>query len=145
DPAGRGARGRGSPAGHRDDRPDDCPLARRLRPLTARRPGGRVGTPLKRVAGGLALAAAAWAAAFRGPRSRFWLRMTLGVGGLGAYALVSEPALRRVRLRGRDITMGFGSAAVLYGSFRLGDTMACRIMPAGARVIAPIYELRTAH
>ena len=58
--------------------------------------------------------------------------MTLGVGGLGAYALVSEPALRRVRLRGRDITMGFGSA------------MARRIMPAGAREIAAIYELRTA-
>jgi len=70
--------------------------------------------------------------------------MTLGVGGLGAYALVSEPALRRVRLRGRDITMGFGSAAALYGIFRLGDTMARRIMPAGAREIAAIYELRTA-
>jgi membrane protease YdiL (CAAX protease family) len=70
--------------------------------------------------------------------------MTLGVGSLGAYALVSEPALRRERLRGRDYAIGFGSAAVLYGIFRLGDRMARRIMPAGDREIAGVYELRAA-
>src|SRR5207244_3233433 len=86
-----------------------------LRDAGARRPGGRVGTPLRRVLGGLVLAAGVWTAAFRGPRSQFWLRMTLGVGGLGAYALLSEPALRQERPRGRDIAMGFGSAVGLYG------------------------------
>src|SRR5207244_2798299 len=103
-----------------------------------------VGTPLRRVLGGLVLAAGVWTAAFRGPRSQFWLRMTLGVGGLGAYALLSEPALRQERPRGRDIAMGFGSAVGLYGIFRLGDAMARQIMPAGDREIAAIYALRTA-
>ena len=70
--------------------------------------------------------------------------MTLGVGGLGAYALATEPSLRRERPRGRDFITGLGSAAGLYLIFQVGDRMARRIMPAGDREIAGIYELRTA-
>jgi membrane protease YdiL (CAAX protease family) len=70
--------------------------------------------------------------------------MTLGVGGLGIYALASEPALRRERLRRRDVATGLGSAAALYGIFRVGDLMARRIMPGGAQEIGAVYELRTA-
>jgi membrane protease YdiL (CAAX protease family) len=70
--------------------------------------------------------------------------MTLGVGGLGAYALVAEPAMRRERLRMRDLARGLGSAAGLYAIFQIGDRMARRIMPAGDREIAGIYELRSA-
>ncbi len=70
--------------------------------------------------------------------------MTLGVGGLGAYALATEPALRRERLRLRDFISGLGSAAGLYAIFQVGDRMARRIMPAGDREIAGIYELRSA-
>jgi len=85
-----------------------------------------------------------WTAAFRGPRSQFWLRMTLGVGGLGAYALAVEPSLRHERPRLRDVFKGLGSAAGLYAIFQVGDRMARRIMPAGDREIAAIYQLRTA-
>jgi uncharacterized protein len=70
--------------------------------------------------------------------------MTLGVGGLGAFALLTEPALRRERLRIRDYPAGFGSAAALYGIFLVGDRLARRIMPAGEREIGSIYELRNA-
>ena len=70
--------------------------------------------------------------------------MTLGVGGLGAYALAAEPALRRERPRLRDVFKGLGSAAGLYAVFQVGDRMARRIMPAGDREIASIYELRKA-
>ncbi len=70
--------------------------------------------------------------------------MTLGVGGLGAYALATEPALRRERLRPRDFFKGIGSAAGLYAVFQVGDRMARRIMPAGDREIARIYQLRAA-
>jgi uncharacterized protein len=70
--------------------------------------------------------------------------MTLGVGGLGAYALAVEPALRRERPRLRDVFKGLGSAAGLYAIFQVGDRMARRIMPAGDREIAGIYELRKA-
>jgi membrane protease YdiL (CAAX protease family) len=70
--------------------------------------------------------------------------MTLGVGGLGAYALAVEPAMRRERLRIRDLARGLGSAAGLYVIFQIGDRMARRIMPAGDREIAGIYALRTA-
>ena len=70
--------------------------------------------------------------------------MTLGVGSLGAYALATEPATRRERLRPRDFARGLGSAAGLYVIFQIGDRMARRIMPAGDREIAGIYELRSA-
>jgi uncharacterized protein len=70
--------------------------------------------------------------------------MTLGVGGLGGYALAAEPALRREQLRARDFIRGLGSAAGLYAIFQVGDRMARRIMPAGDREIAGIYELRSA-
>lgn len=69
--------------------------------------------------------------------------MTLGVGGLGAYALAAEPALRRERPRLRDLAKGLGSAAGLYAIFQVGDRMARRIMPAGDREIAGIYQLRS--
>jgi hypothetical protein len=85
-----------------------------------------------------------WTAAFRGPRSQFWLRMTLGVGALGAYALAAEPALRHERPQLRDVFKGLGSAAGLYAIFQVGDRMARRIMPSGDREIAAIYQLRTA-
>ena len=67
--------------------------------------------------------------------------MTLGVGGLGAYSLITEPALRRERLRLKDFVTGLGSAAGLYAIFQVGDRLARRIMPAGDREIAGIYGL----
>jgi hypothetical protein len=70
--------------------------------------------------------------------------MTLGVGGLGAYALLVEPDLRKERLRGRDILTGLASSAALYGIFQIGDRLARRIMPAGEREIGDIYALRSA-
>src|SRR5437899_2269876 len=144
DLARRRARRGGSPARDRDDRPHDGPPARRLRGAAPGGPGRGIGGPLKRVLAGLGLAAVVWTAAFRGPRSQFWLRMTLGVGGLGAYALAVEPALRRERPRLRDVFKGLGSAAALYAIFQVGDRLARRIMPAGDREIAGIYELRRA-
>ena len=38
--------------------------------------------------------------------------MSVGVGGLGAYALATEPAIRRERLRVRDFATGLGSAVL---------------------------------
>jgi membrane protease YdiL (CAAX protease family) len=70
--------------------------------------------------------------------------MTLSVGGLASYAVLSEPALRRERFRARDLASGLGSAAALYGVFQLGDRLARRLMPAGDRDIRSIYALRTA-
>lgn len=70
--------------------------------------------------------------------------MTLGVGGLGLFALTAEPPSSRERPRGRDVITGLGSAAALYGIFRVGDWLARRLMPAGSEEIGAIYELRTA-
>src|SRR5439155_1704533 len=89
DPARRRARGRGAPARVRHDRPDDGPTPRGLRGAAAGRTGRGIGGPLKRVIAGLGLAGVVWTAAFRGPRSRFWARMTVGVGALGAYAMLA--------------------------------------------------------
>jgi CAAX protease family protein len=70
--------------------------------------------------------------------------MTLSVGGLMAYALATEPSLRRERPKARDLATGLGSAAALYGIFQLGDRFARQIMPAGDQEIGAIYALRRA-
>ena len=98
---------------------------------------------MKRLLLGLGLAGVVWSRAFRGPRSRFWPRMTVGVGSLGLFALATDPLLRRERANPGDVVRGLGSAAVLYGVFQVGDRLARRIMPAGGREIDEIYALRT--
>jgi uncharacterized protein len=98
---------------------------------------------VKRLLIGLGLAGLVWTRAFRGPRSRFWPRMTVGVGSLGLFALATDPDLRRERASPQDVLRGLGSAAVLYGVFQVGDRLARRIMPAGGREIQEIYALRT--
>lgn len=92
---------------------------------------------------GLVLAFICFALTFRGPRSRFWQRMT-GTGlALGSLALASEPKLRRTRFSLRDVFVGLGSAGFLYGVFQLGDRMARLILPKGGAEINAIYGLET--
>jgi hypothetical protein len=101
-----------------------------------RRPG-----PLA-LAIGLALGQLAFGLTFRGPRARFWRRMTLTGLTLGPYALIVSPAARRARVGLRELAAGAVSAAALYVTFRIGDAVARRIMPAGDREIDDIYALR---
>lgn len=90
----------------------------------------------------LALAAACFAATFRGPRDQFWDRMTATGLTLAGVALSAEPPLRRLRPRPRHLAEGALVAAGLYGVFRVGDVLARRIMPDGAGDIEEIYALR---
>ena len=90
----------------------------------------------------LAAAYAAFAWTFRGPRRRFWQRMTLTGLALGSLALVAEPELRRLRPRSRDVALGLASAGGLYVIFQVGDRMARRIMPKGGENIDSIFGLR---
>lgn len=90
---------------------------------------------------GLAAAGALWTAAFRG-RSAFWGKMAAGVGCLGGYALVANPDLRTTRFKVADVVRGVGSAAALYGIFRVGDRFARAVMPRGAAEIDDIYRKR---
>jgi membrane protease YdiL (CAAX protease family) len=92
---------------------------------------------------GLGAAYGAFALTFRGPKERFWQRMTVTGLGLGSMALIAEPGLRRVRIRPKDVALGLGSAAVLYGVFRVGDRLARRVMPAGGEEIGEMYALRS--
>jgi hypothetical protein len=62
--------------------------------------------------------------------------------GLGTLAIAANPSLLRTRIGRRDIAMGLGSAAVLYGTFKLGDRFARRFVPGGDRQIRQIYGLR---
>jgi hypothetical protein len=70
--------------------------------------------------------------------------MAAGVGAMGALALAANPELRsaRNRPRLRDLGVGLGTAAVLYGVFRLGDRFARRVMPTGAADIDEVYARR---
>jgi uncharacterized protein len=95
------------------------------------------------VAGPLAGAYAAFAATFRGPRERFWQRMTLTGLALGATALLSRRDLRRTRFRLPDVAAGAIAAVGLYAIFRVGDRVARRVMPTGGRDIDSVYDLRS--
>jgi membrane protease YdiL (CAAX protease family) len=92
---------------------------------------------------GLVAAQAAFAATFRGPRERFWQRMTMTGLGLGALSLLTSRAARGTRIGSRDVALGLGSAAALYGTFQVGDRFARRYVPGGDAEIRDIYTLRT--
>ena len=94
------------------------------------------------LAAGIALAAACFAATFRGPRASFWSRMTATGAVLGAFALGRRPELHGLRPRPRHLAEGAGIAAGLYGVFQVGDRVARRVMPAGGEDISAIYDLR---
>ena len=94
-------------------------------------------------AASVAAAYGAFGAVFRGPKTRFWPRMTRTGLGLGALALATQGDLRRARPRPADVATGVAIAAALYGVFQVGDRVARRIMPSGAEDIGAVYELRT--
>jgi membrane protease YdiL (CAAX protease family) len=91
---------------------------------------------------GLAAAVPAFAATFRGPRDRFWSRMTATGLALGGLAVVANPRLRRTRIGRLEVALGLASAAALYGTFKLGDRFARRFVPGGDDQIRDIYSLR---
>ena len=94
-------------------------------------------------AASVAAAYGAFGAVFRGPKARFWQRMTRTGLGLGALALATQGELRRARPRPVVVATGVGIAAALYGVFQVGDRAARRVMPSGAEDIGDVYELRT--
>jgi len=92
---------------------------------------------------GLLAAQGAFAATFRGPRARFWTRMTYTGLGLGSLALLASRPARRVRVGPLEVVLGLMSAVALYATFRVGDTFARRVVPGGDEQIRDIYALRT--
>ena len=92
---------------------------------------------------GLVVAQAAFAATFRGPRDRFWHRMTMTGLTLGSLALATSKPARRTRIGLRDVAMGLASAGALYVTFKAGDRFARRFVPGGDAEIRDIYTLRT--
>jgi uncharacterized protein len=91
---------------------------------------------------GLVAAQTAFALTFRGPRPRFWQRMTLTGLGLGSYALAMSRPARRVNVGTAEVAMGLASAVALYITFQVGDPLARRFVPGGERQIRDIYALR---
>ncbi len=90
---------------------------------------------------GLACAFVFFGFTFRGPRSRFWQRMTWTGLTLGSLSLIAEPKLRRTRFGLREAAWGFGSAGILYVIFQIGDRLARLILPKGGAEIGAIYGL----
>ena len=97
---------------------------------------------MKLLALGIGAAFAAFGLTFRGPRARFWDRMTATGLVLGGLALATDRDARRMRIGPREIVLGLASAAGLYGIFRVGDTVAREVMPRGGEEIGDIYALR---
>lgn len=106
------------------------------RGVLADRPGRGV------VVASSALAYLAFAATFRGPRKRFWQRMTATALGLGSISLLTDRDLRRQWGGPADLARGAAIAGALYGVFAIGDRAARVVMPQGDQDIGNIYELR---
>jgi hypothetical protein len=92
---------------------------------------------------GVGVAFAAFGLTFRGPRDRFWDRMTATGLVLGGLALATDRNARRVRVGPREVALGLATAAGLYGIFRIGDPLAREVMPRGSDEIGDIYALRS--
>lgn len=91
----------------------------------------------------LACAYGAFALTFRGPRERFWSRMTRTGVCLGTVAVAGDRSLRSLTFTARDLVRGASSAGGLYVIFRVGDVMARKVMPRGADDIGDVYALRS--
>ena len=92
---------------------------------------------------GVAAAYAAFGLTFRGPRERFWDRMTATGVTLGGLAFATDRDARRVRIGPAAVALGLASAAGLYVIFRFGDALARQVMPKGSEEIGNIYALRS--
>jgi hypothetical protein len=97
---------------------------------------------VKLLALGIGAAFAAFGLTFRGPRERFWDRMTATGLVLGGLAFATDRDARRARIGPREVALGLATAAGLYGIFRVGDTLAREVMPRGDEEIGDIYALR---
>ena len=98
---------------------------------------------MKLLALGIGAAFAAFGLTFRGPRDRFWDRMTVTGLALGGLALATNRDARRVRIGAGEVALGLATAAGLYGIFRVGDVVAREVMPRGGQEIGDIYALRS--
>jgi len=98
---------------------------------------------VKLLALGIGAAFAAFGLTFRGPRERFWDRMTATGLVLGGLALATDRDARRVRIGPGEIALGLATAAGLYGIFLVGDTVAREVIPRGGEEIGDIYALRS--
>ena len=98
---------------------------------------------MKLLALGIGAAFAAFGLTFRGPRERFWDRMTVTGLVLGGLALATNRDARRVRIGAGEVALGLATAAGLYGIFRVGDAVAREVMPRGGKEIDDIYALRS--
>ncbi|BEP15282.1 hypothetical protein acdb102_35930 [Acidothermaceae bacterium B102] len=94
-------------------------------------------------AASVAVAYGAFVATFRGPRPRFWQRMTATGLVLGGVAIATDADVRNARPKPKDLATGAAIAATLYVVFQVGDRAARVIMPHGADDIGDVYELRT--
>jgi membrane protease YdiL (CAAX protease family) len=94
-------------------------------------------------AAGIAVAYGAFVATFRGPRERFWQRMTTTGLVLGGLAIATDAEVRNARPKPQDLATGAAIAATLYVVFQVGDRAARVIMPHGADDIGDVYLLRT--
>jgi len=65
-----------------------------------------------------------------------WTGLALGLLALGADGSARPP-----RIGWRDVALGLGSAAGLYGIFKIGDRVARCVIPGGAQQIDDIYSL----
>ena len=163
-PVGRAGRHGPGPC-DRDDRPADRSTAPRVRGAAGHRAPARRGpawlTPETPRGGGprrlerrppassrspsaSRAAGTAFGATFRGPRDRFWTRMTWTGASLGGLALALSGRSRAARLRWWHVPLGLLSATILYVDLPGRRPVRPPIRPEGGRSRSDeIYALRS--
>ena len=89
--------------------------------------------------GGVALAAAGLAAAFRGPPRSHWRRLALTHGSLGLAALMAGPSARQRGGERRDIRAAILTGLTLFSVSSVADTIARTFVPALRKQTAALH------
>ena len=95
------------------------------------------------LAGGLVLAAVAWAWLLASPWPGFWARALVAGLAIGIYGVVAQHARleRLLRFSVADVALGGAGAFVIYGAFWVGDRLLRRVLPRVAAGVDDLYRL----
>ena len=89
--------------------------------------------------GGILLAAVAWGVTFGLSWGNFWIKIGCSVVAVSLYSLIWQRP--RLRFRPFPMLLGVAGAAVLYGIFIVGQTLAPHLIPHSAAQVHNIYAL----
>lgn len=91
------------------------------------------------IAGAVLLAFGLWGFTFGWAAGNFWIKIGISVAAVCAYSLIWQRPL--IPFSRRSLLQGILSAAVLYGIFWMGNSLAPFVLPGAQAQVGGIYAL----